>query len=301
MANIWDPTKVIQKDTVIQILNEQFHNISIESIEQIGEGFDNTVFILNKEILLRFPRREVAVTILKTEKKLLPFLKDYISFQTTIPFLFGRPSEKFTWPFLGYNFIKGKPPICLNREERINMIEPLANMLKQLHSIPLSTFSHLNLPGDGLKRLDIKYRKPQFIKYVEEAIKLNLIPAELKIKRYIENLQEVIPETPLVLVHGDLHVKNIIVNNEYLLEGIIDWGDAHIGHRELDLSIVFSIIPSDKRECFYEIYGQISDESKLLAQFKSIYTTVILLLFSKEHHDDDLVRFCQENLTNALS
>ena len=301
MTNVWDPTKVIQIDTVIQILNEQFPNILIKSIEQIGEGFDNTVFILNEEILLRYPRREVAVSILKTEKKLLPFLKDYISFQTTIPFLFGQPSEKFNWPFLGYNFIKGKPPIRLNRQERINMIEPLANILKQLHSIPLSILSHLNLPGDELKRLDIKYRKPQLLKYVEEAIKLNLIPDKMKIKQYIENLQVGVPKTPLVLVHGDLHVKNMIVNDEHRLEGIIDWGDAHIGQRELDLSIVFSIIPSDKRESFYEMYGQISNESKLLAQFKSIYTTVILLLYAKEYDDEDLVQFCQENLTNALS
>ncbi len=301
MANVWDPTEVIQKDTVIQLVNEQFPNLPISSIEQIGEGFDNTVFILNDEILLRFPRREVAVSILKVEKKLLPFIKEYISFQTTIPFIFGQPSEKFPWPFLGYNYIKGKPPIRLNRQERMNMIEPLAKILKQLHSIPISTLAHLKLPGDELKRLDIKFRKPQFFKYVEEANKLNLLPNEMKIQHYIQNLQEVIPKTPLVLVHGDLHVKNLIVNDDHILEGIIDWGDAHIGQRELDLSIVFSIIPSDEREHFYEIYGHISNESKKLAQFKSIYTTVILLLFANEYHDVEIVRICQENLTNALS
>lgn len=301
MANVWDPTNVIQSDTVKQILNEQFPNFPIKSIEQIGEGFDNTVFILNDEILLRFPRREVAVTILEVEKKLLPSINEYISFQTTIPFIFGQPSEKFPWPFLGYNYIKGKPPVHLTRQERINTIEPLAKILKQLHSIPLSTLTHLNLHGDELRRLDIKYRKPQFLKYVEEAIKLKLIPSEMKIKHYIENLHEVIPKTPLVLVHGDLHFKNMIVNDEHVLKGIIDWGDAHIGQRELDLSIVFSIIPSDKRESFYEIYGQISNESKLIAQFKSIYTTVILILFANDIDDEDLVRFCQENLNNALT
>jgi len=301
VANVWDPTNVIQSDAVKQILIEQVPNLPIKSIEQIGEGFDNTVFILNDEILLRFPRRENAVTILEVEKKLLPFIKDYISFQTTIPFIFGQPSEKYPWPFLGYNVIKGKPPIRLNRQERINMIEPLAKILKQIHSIPLSTFSHLKLPHDELRRLDIKYRKPQFLKYAEEAIKQKLLPNEMMIKQYIENLQEIIPKTPLVLVHGDLHFKNMIVNDDNALEGIIDWGDAHIGQCELDLSIVFSIIPSDKRDSFYEIYGNISNESKLLAQFKSIYTTVILLLFANENHDKELVRFCQENLINALT
>lgn len=301
MANIWDPTNVIQIETVIDIFEEQFPNIQIKNIKKIGEGFDNTVFMLNDEILLRFPRREVAVSILDIERRLLPFIKDYTEIQTTIPMIFGKPSDKFPWPFLGYNFIKGKPPICLNRKERINMIEPLAQFLKQLHSIPLSKLNHLNLPGDELRRLDIKFRKPQFVKYVDDAIKLNLIPSEVKIKHYIQNLQEVNAKTPLVLVHGDLHFKNMIVNDKNFLEGIIDWGDAHIGGREVDLSIVFSMIPSDKRDCFYKIYGNVSNESKQLAKFKAIYTTVILLLFANDHKDDQLVLFCRENLMNALS
>lgn len=301
LSNVWDPAKVIQKDTVIQLLNEQFPNITIRTIEFIGEGFDNTVFILNEDILLRFPRREAAVEILQVEKKLLPVIKETTTFQTTIPFLFGQPSETFPWPFLGYNYIKGKPPVHLNRQERINMIEPLAKMLKQLHSIRLSNLSNLKLPGDELRRLDMKYRKPQFLNYVEEAIKLKLIKDELQMKQYVENLQEVIPKTPLVLVHGDLHVKNMIVNDDKVLKGIIDWGDAHIGQRELDLSIVYSIIPSDKRECFYEKYGQLSHESKLLAQFKSIYTTIILILYAHDTLDVELLRLCQENLNNALT
>lgn len=93
----------------------------------------------------------------------------------------------------------------------------------------------------------------------------------------------------------------MIVNEQNKLEGIIDWGDAHIGNRELDLSIIYSLIPNDMRGAFFEIYGNVSEVSKKLAQFKAVFTTVVLLLYANDQKDDSLVSFCQENLSNALN
>jgi hypothetical protein len=55
------------------------------------------------------------------------------------------------------------------------------------------------------------------------------------------------------------------------------------------------------RGAFYEIYGNVSEASKKLAQFKAVYTTVVLLLYANDQKDDSLVSFCQENLNNALN
>ncbi|WP_179194911.1 phosphotransferase [Bacillus sp. EAC] len=300
MSNIWDPTVVLDKETAIRILQDQFPELEIKRIEKIGEGFDNTVFKLNNEILLRFPRREVAVSILKIEQKLLPLIKNHIGIKTTVPFIHGKPSELFPWPFLGYNFIYGSPPNRLTKEDRIKMIRPLAEFLKKLHAIPIENLSELDLPSDELKRLDITYRKPLLIKYVNQAIQLKLIPFEKQMNQYIEKLTEIKLSKPFVLVHGDLHFRNMIVDQNNRLEGIIDWGDAHIGQREVDLSIVYSLIPTDSRTAFFEIYGNVSDESKQLAKFKSIYTTILLLLFANDQKESELVKFCQESLLNAL-
>ncbi|PGS47540.1 phosphotransferase [Bacillus sp. AFS041924] len=301
MANIWDPAIVMKEELVKEILKEQFPEITIKEIKKIGEGFDNTVFRLNNEILLRFPRREIAVSILNVERKLLPRIYNQFEMTTTVPKIIGKPSELFPWPFLGYNFISGKPPIRLTRNERILMIEPIAKFLKKLHSIKLDELKDLDLPHDKLRRLDINFRKPQLEKYVQQAIQKKLIVDVQKINHYTENLVEIKSESPLVLVHGDLHFKNMIVNEQNQLEGIIDWGDAHIGNFELDLSIIYSLIPIDQRESFYQHYGQVSDASKRLAQFKAIYTTIVLMLFAKDQNDFSLVSFCQDNLKNALT
>lgn len=295
------PAIVMEEGLVKEIVKKQFPELKINVIKKIGEGFDNTVFCLNNEILLRFPRREIAVAILNIERKLLPVIYHQFELKTTVPILDGKPSELFPWPFLGYNFISGKSPIQLNRTERILMIEPIANFLKNLHSIGFDELKDINLPNDELRRLDINFRKPQLEKYIQQGIQKKLIEDEQKINDYIESLVEIGSETPLVLVHGDLHFKNMIVNEQNQLEGIIDWGDAHIGNRELDLSIIYSLIPYDMRSAFYEIYGNVSEASKKLAQFKAVYTTIVLLLYANDQKDDSLVSFCQENLNNALN
>jgi len=170
MTNIWDPAVVMEEELAKEIVKIQFPKIKINVIKKIGEGFDNTVFCLNDEIILRFPRREIVVEILNVERKLLPIIFNHFELKTTVPILDGKPSELFPWPFLGYNFIAGKPPINLNRTERILMIEPIANFLKNLHSINFDELKDLNLPYDELKRLDINFRKPQAKKYIKQAI-----------------------------------------------------------------------------------------------------------------------------------
>lgn len=301
MKNIWDPTHVLNVDDVNLILLEQFPSIPIVSIEKIGEGFDNTVFNLNNETLLRFPRRDIAVKILEIEERLLPYLKNHVEIQTTFPILFGKSSKLFPWPFLGYNFIKGNPPITLNKEERIQLIEPIAKFLKQLHSIPVKELFKLDIPYDELRRLDIGYRLPKLKQYSSQAIQLNLIPNEDGLKYYIKNLKDIKCNTKLSLVHGDFHFKNIIVNENNMFQGVIDWGDAHIGQKEVDLSIVYSLIPSDSRDIFFNLYGNVSEESKKVAKFKAIFTIILLLLYANDLNDIELVKFCQENLSNALN
>lgn len=300
MSNSWDPTYIIDEDTVKLICKEQFPDIHITEIECIGEGFDNTVFKINKDLLMRFPRRDIAVPLIELEKKLLPQIERHIKIKTTIPTLFGKPSTHFPWPFLGYNFIYGKSPTCLSVEDRKNMVEPLALFIRNLHEIDIEALKPLNLPYDEIRRLDLEYRIPQLKKHIEKANELNLLPEKKMIQKYVDELEVIQSDTKLVLVHGDLHFKNILVDDQNRLTGIIDWGDTHIGQRELDLSIAYSILLKEERERFFKLYGTVNKTSKRLAKFKSIYTTILLLLFANDKNQNELVRFCQDNIKNAL-
>ncbi|MBP0724240.1 phosphotransferase [Bacillus sp. RG28] len=298
--NVWEPEVEINEKNARIIICDQFPNLCQFQIKKIGQGFDNTIFSLEEKYLFRFPRREVAAQLLEKEKNLLLVVGSDLPISTTIPLFLGEPTEKFNWPFIGYSFIKGKVPSELSKIERIEMAEPLANFLKKLHSISVKKMEEIGIPRDHIRRLDLSYRVPKLRKNLVKVFEHNLFQHKDLLEQYINEIKYINLQSKDVLVHGDLHYRNMILNEENKLAGIIDWGDAHLGKRAIDLSIVYSLIPKEARNEFYSIYGEVDEEEKYIAQFKAIYTTILLLLYGFDSNDVSLVKISQENLLIAL-
>jgi len=300
LTNVWQPEVVVNEKIARTLICEQFPNLCEFQIKEIGKGFDNTIFSLEDKYLFRFPRREVAAQLLEIEKKILSIIGTELPIPTTIPLFYGNSSKQFKWPFIGYSYIKGKVPNKLSTIERKEMVKPLAKFLKKLHSISVERMEELGIQRDQIRRLDLSYRVPQLKKYLEKIFEHKLFQQKEVLVQYINELKNINLQSKDVLVHGDLHFRNMIVNVDNELAGIIDWGDAHIGKRAIDLSIVYSIIPKEARNDFYSIYGEVDEEEKYIAKFKAIYTTILLLLYGFDTNDHSLVKLSQENLLNAL-
>jgi hypothetical protein len=71
--NIWDENVGLKTDDVISLVEEQF-NMKIEEIIFIASGWDNDVYTINDKFLFRFPRRDIANRLIKTEGKVLPII-----------------------------------------------------------------------------------------------------------------------------------------------------------------------------------------------------------------------------------
>ena len=57
-----------------------------------------------------------------------------------------------------------------------------------------------------------------------------------------------------VLVHGDLHLRHVLVESG-ALSGVIDWGDACLGDPSIDLQIAWSLLPPEARASLFGEYG----------------------------------------------
>jgi len=88
---------------------------------------------------------------------------------------------------------------------------------------------------------------------------------------YLKQLKMAKLKQKHVLLHGDLHFKNMLVNKNGLISGIIDWGDINIGHPATDLNIAYSFLPPQARQSFFAEYGDVDEETKLLARLVAIY------------------------------
>lgn len=300
MGNPWDAEYLVTEELAKQLIESQFPELKGADVKLLGNGFDNTVFQINDTYVFRFPRRPLAVGLIETEGRVLPELSRFISIPYPKPIFFGKPSNEYPYPFLGYVMVRGELPSNLTREQRIRAAKPFAYFLKSLHSFPVERALELGVKYDEMRKMDLSYRKPMLGELIEKLPALGFQEEYELVKDYLNKVEPFPCPEEKVFAHGDLHFRNVLVDEDGHLAGIIDWGDMHVGHRSVDLSILYDYLTSEGREIFYEIYGEIDEETKKLARFKAMFTTVILLLFGADVKDDALVDIATETIRLAL-
>lgn len=300
MTKPWTAEVALTEKEAEELILSQFPKLFPVTINLIGKGFDNTVFKVNKQYVFRFPRRQMGQELLQIENRLLPAIVGKTSLSIPEPIFFGHSSENYPWSFTGYRLVEGFTPSTVNHDDRLKSVERLAKFLKELHRFPIKIAEELNVPLDTLERLNMTKRKEQLKNYVQKAVEHQLISQVEILTKYVDSLEHIEPLGPLTLVHGDLHIRNLLVNEHYEISGIIDWGDTHIGHPAVDLSIAYSFIPKSGRRLFFQQYGQVGEDTKKLARFKAIYTAVLLLVYGHDQQDRDIVKAAQESIHTAL-
>ncbi|MEY9870190.1 phosphotransferase [Peribacillus sp. RS7] len=278
----------------------QFPEIELKEIKQLGEGFDNTVIQINGQFVFRFPRRPIAVTLIQVENQLLPSIAGTFPLDIPEPIFFGKPSTLYPYPFTGYKMVKGHLPVEGSVENKVESAKRFARFLKVLHSFPVEKARRLGVQPDGMMRLDVSFRKKSLMENVSSLLRLGYLEQANAVKEFVEGLGELDVQHPISLVHGDIHIRNVLLDDEGVLAGIIDWGDVHIGNRAIDFSFLYSYFPKEVRRDFFEIYGEIEKETESLARFRAIYMLVTLLVYGIDRHDEELIVITSTGLKFAM-
>ena len=69
------------------------------------------------------------------------------------------------------------------------------------------------------------------------------------------------PSERAVLVHGDLHMRQVLTEGKSLT-GVIDWVDVCRSDPAIDLSLLWSFVPPEGRRAVLDAYGPL-DEAQL--------------------------------------
>jgi aminoglycoside phosphotransferase (APT) family kinase protein len=301
MSQPWSPEVVLTSEEAKKRIEEQFPELKPVTIFEIGKGFDNTVFLVNEKYIFRFPRKEVAVQLQSIENQLLPLLVKQLSMKIPEPIYFGKATESFKWPFTGYHHVEGKVPGGLPDEIRHLSAKKLALFLRGVHQFPISQAESIGIPHDRFERMNISKRKEALIENIKKANVLHLMDEASIALEWLNSFETINLDSPLTLVHGDCHIRNIVVDDQGIISGVIDWGDTHLGHPAIDLSIAYSFLPASSRKEFYQVYGEVSEETKMAARFFALYVSVILLLYGHDLRDEDLVSSSKESIRLALN
>tara|TARA_B100001013_G_C24593771_1_gene435888 strand:- start:192 stop:1145 length:954 start_codon:yes stop_codon:yes gene_type:complete len=231
---LWSSDRELRFAQVIALAEETIPNLERYQVSYLGSGWDNDVYSLNSDWILRFPRREEVISSLEKEVYLSSVLVPELE-QTGVPvpnvkLITPGPSVRFPYPIGIYPMLKGvsagaDPTMEMNWA---NFIPKTANFLRTLHSIPVGNFRDFALPTQ--ETLGFLEWLPE-----KEDILFHLHSYEVKsLDMCAEWLDSCEPLPPfsgdLSFIHNDLSPEHILLDPEFgTITGVIDWEEGAIG------------------------------------------------------------------------
>lgn len=273
----WSAEVTVGRELARRLIREQFPELELRSLRLLGEGWDNTVWLVDDEWVFSFPRRSVAVPGIENEIAVLPLLAPQLPLPIPNPTFLGRPSEEFRWPFYGRAFLPGRElaDAGLSDEKRRGLAGPLAEFLQTLHSITLE----VELPVDPVRRVDMAFRVPRAKERLKELRHLGLWSPPEIVAEVLEAAEGLALPQPTATVHGDLHLRHLLVGEAGEPTAVIDWIDLSRNDPCVDLVLFWCVLPPAARREFLTAYGAVSEEQLLRARVLSLFLCATLAVY----------------------
>lgn len=254
---------------------------------RVGEGWDNDVWRFG-EWTLRFPRRPLAVELIRTEARVLPAIAPYLPIAVPAAEHVAEPGSEHPAPYVAHRFVPGTTldRANLGPRAREELAPQIAGFLKALHGVPPELARSAGAPDDVAK-CDIDARR---------RLARGRLPrlAGTRFARWIEALGAVLdrddamPGAERAVCHGDLYPRHLLVDDRGDLCGAIDWGDLMISHPGVDLSIGYSFLPPSARPNFFDVYGPIEAGTAALARVTAAHYATALAVYALDVGDAPL-------------
>ena len=227
----------INEQIAQEMITENFPEVEIASIERFKSGADNAAFLVNDEIVFRFPMRPTVNGRLQTEIKVLPELEGRLSLPIPHIEYVGKRSGGSV--FIGYKYIPGqslskKLLKALPDADQARLQNELKTFLEQTHSFPLEKAQEL-----GVKKVRYENRYEKVWQRYRTELKDFFTEKEHQIllawhSHYVKNFLN-LPHRN-TFVHGDFTTTHILFDEKTKkINGIIDWTDSGIGDPLIDL------------------------------------------------------------------
>jgi aminoglycoside 2''-phosphotransferase len=231
----WDADRELTQEVVRRVLAEQVPELQIHVLRLLGSGWDNDAYLVNEELVFRFPRRKSAAEVLNREVGVLRAVKrvfEGADFGVPQVHLVGQASEAFPYPFMAYRMLPGIGVDQVDPEvlEKPALARALGDAFTRIHRMTEADFQGFELPKSSNTPKGWFARAQR----VAEAVLLSLEDEQLKecCASWLANPQSV-PASysgPLRIIHSDICPDHVLADPKTgVPTALIDFADLEWG------------------------------------------------------------------------
>ena len=225
----------------------------VHTIELGKQGWDNATFIVNRDLVFRFPKYDEV----QTRQEI--WVVQALAGQTTLPI----PNIEYTGDnprFMGHCMLPGVQFAERWRSFTRDNIERAQDQLVEFFVEMHRSLSIADaIETGGLVADDRSYQRIRAARGDDEPM--------VRLGREILDRQDLRPVKEVVL-HNDLHTENVLVDaGRDVVSGIIDFGDVVYGRPSVDLNYLLEVDLHSGRRLVrrYQHYGgEPQDEQELM-------------------------------------
>jgi aminoglycoside phosphotransferase (APT) family kinase protein len=305
MPAMWNPELVVDEALARALIGDRRPQLRDAPLRLLGEGWDSTVWLAGDEWLFRFPRREVVVPGFLREVEVLPRLAPALSLPVPVAEVRGEPDERFRWPWAGFRLLPGRELVDAGADDaaRARHGRRLGRFLRALHDVDPATATAGGqlLPVDPVRRADMPFRVGRTQEQLERLAALGLWRPPPALAELLERARSLPEPDELVVCHGDLHLRHLLVSDAGDLAGVIDWIDVCRADAAVDLLLYWGYLTPAGRDAFHEEYGPVGDDRLLRARVVTISIWGALAEYARDVGMERLGREAVAGLDRAVS
>lgn len=220
---------------VTRLLAAEHPDLATLDLESLEAGWDNAMFRLGADLVVRLPRRAAAASLIVHEQRWLGALAGRLPLAVPAPCRIGHPGPDYPWPWSVLPWLPGRPadtdPVAADQGP------VLAEFLQALHTTPPADAPVNPFRGVPLAdRADIVGARLERL-----APHLEALGVAATVRAAWHRAMSAPARFDATWVHGDLHERNVLVSRGMIL-GVIDWGDLCAGDPATDLAAVWLLL-----------------------------------------------------------
>ena len=242
----------IDVDLVRELLRRQHPDLGGLPLRLVATGWDNMTFRLGDELAVRLPRITGGAALVVNEQTWLPVLAPTLPIAIPVPVRVGRPDAGYPWSWSVVPWLPG-----LSGEHGAPAPQQAGRFgafLAAVHRPAPADAPHNDYRGVPLAALAGTV-EPRLLRLAGTAACADL--PHQRIWDLWHQGAEAPMDTTDTWIHGDLHPKNIVVD-QGVVTAVLDWGDMTVGDRATDLAAAWMLFPTSAHPDLWAGYGEIS-------------------------------------------